>query len=149
MSRADQHIDRRTLIRSGTAVAAALAAGTAVNVAALAVTKAAPIAGHVDPMFAVIKAHHDAYAVWEAFLKRDDDESDEACEADEAEHDAMKALLRLPATTTGGLICALGYLEHHELGVGEITEDLSSFLVSIACAVERIVGPVEARVIRS
>jgi hypothetical protein len=139
-------LSRRSALTAGVA----LAAGTAVNLGALAVAKSAPLTGRADPIYAAIEAHHDAYAAWEAFLKRGDDESDEANEAEAIEHDAMQALLQLPATTAGGLIWALGYLESDENDCyPAIAEDVSSFLMSVALAVGRIVGVAVAHPVQS
>jgi len=115
----------------------AVLAGAAAVVPAI---HASALPAKADPIYAAIEAHRCAYAAWGAFLRRKgDDESTEAVQAEAIEHETMAALLDLPTTTASGLLDVLGYLENPETDAyPAIAEDVASFLVSVACAVDRL-----------
>jgi hypothetical protein len=124
MSRADQDINRRALIRSGATTAAALAAGTAANIGAIALAKASPtIPIEPDPIFAAISAHHQACEIVEQCGSDLDaantPEADaELAEIYKAEEDTRAALVN--PTTIAGAIALLRYVADHQKNMDAI-----------------------------
>jgi hypothetical protein len=126
-----------------TTAAAALAGGAALNIGAIAATKAAetgssPVPVSDDPIFAAIERHREeceginiAAAVYHA---RDYHLAD-ACDE---ERDLYEALRQQGAPTTlAGWAALLRYVTAYESDIGDVTEQLQEFCGRLADALDR------------
>jgi hypothetical protein len=141
MSRATPHIDRRALIRAGTTAAAALAAGSTLNLGAIALTRAAG----PDPIFAAIAAHQLA---WDNLGRCSELDAADTPEADAelerlwlAYSNARAALVN--PTTIAGAVALLRHVHDHQEdmdGIGSSPHDLwvDSVYLNIADVLEGV-----------
>lgn len=131
MAKADNKTSRRNLIRGA---ATALVAGATINIAAIAVTKAAPPAhAGIDPIFAAIERHKAAFRASRAAdnirmgtvdAKWSPDYDPVECRkvmraasaADAADAAAANALTTIQPTTIAGLLALMRHVETFNAG---------------------------------
>ncbi len=120
---------------------AALAAGSAINIAAIiAKPQAAEPSANlpkVDPIFALIERHRTAYDAVEA-AHWDDDGLTDAVSAVTKLYDELR--FASPATAAGWA-ALLRYVVEREIDLGDCPEQLCSFCGRVAAVIERMAVP--------
>ena len=130
----------RRAVLAGTATA--LAAGAAVNLAALAIAKAETrrqVGDDIaDPIFALIERHRALYDAVEASAYGSSFIEQDRLDAEvEKVNEVRDAIIAAPFTTPAGMAAMLRFLIEFELEAFDYTEDGGAFLRRLADALDR------------